>query len=70
MVQIEAADEFVAGLIPIVQAIRSTGASSLDAGRAMACVVGVKSTRPCEELVSATKSFIGGILRRGPCDKC
>jgi hypothetical protein len=44
-VQTAAADEFVAGLIPVVEAIRKTGASTLDAMTRALNDRGIRSAR-------------------------
>jgi DNA invertase Pin-like site-specific DNA recombinase len=73
-VQVATADQFVAGLMPILQAIRNTGATTLDAmtralprhqiatRRKVARLFGVQPTRPCEDLGSDAPAFVGGSL--------
>jgi DNA invertase Pin-like site-specific DNA recombinase len=57
-VQIAAADQFVAGLVPIIEAIRSTGAQTLDAICSALNQRGVRSARGGRWHVSSVRNLL------------
>jgi len=57
-VQITAADEFAAGLLPIVNAIRATGATTLDAITRALTDRGVRSARGATWHVSSVSNLL------------
>jgi hypothetical protein len=57
-VQTAAADEFVAGLMPVIDAIRRTGATTLDAISRVLNQLGIRSARGGKWHVSSVKNLL------------